>query len=124
MTEEGSLISVDGVAQLQDLSTLDPSRPYGAVMAYGDAGSVVIKAQDEVELRGSLSGRAPGSTSAGGSFALELTNRDDSENPRTPHGHGASWCRRLLRNRPPMPPRWMPWSASTRSTTAASTSCA
>ena len=80
VVDAGSRISVDGAAQWQDIAGLDPDRPYSSVLRYSNAGSVVVKAQDGVRLNGTLSGRAPAPQAAGGSFALELTNREDTEN--------------------------------------------
>lgn len=81
VADAGSLISVDGSSQVLDRATQNPLRPYQAVVSRADAGTVIIRAQDEVRLNGALSGRAPDAQSAGGSFALELTNRADISNP-------------------------------------------
>lgn len=69
----GSRLDLSGVSQVVD--DVDPSRASGASQRRldGNAGTLVVKSQDAARLEGTISAAKASATSAGGSFALELT---------------------------------------------------
>lgn len=75
----GSVIDVSGATHAIDLPQGDGQNvSYVSTPVDGPAGTLVIKSTGTVNLDGTLQARAPSSTSAGGSFALELKGPDDA----------------------------------------------
>ena len=80
VAEAGSRINVDGADAVFDLAppgAPQPGRPTVATRVARDAGGVFVRAEDGIDFRATASGRAAAG-SAGGSFAMELTQRDSS----------------------------------------------
>jgi len=77
--EEGSRVSVDGIARVLDLAVgqAGPGQPTQPTRVSAPAGTVLVTATDGADIRGQFSGRAPDPATAGGAFALELTRRED-----------------------------------------------
>ena len=78
LVEAGSVVSVDGRAQTLDVAGDGVGAPTRPTLVASAAGSVFVHAEDGVELKGRLSGRAPTANAAGGSFAFELSKRDSA----------------------------------------------
>ena len=76
--EAGSLISVNGRAEMIDRPGDGTAAPTVKTAIASNAGSLFIHAEDGIELKGRLSARAPNDAAAGGSFALELSKRDNT----------------------------------------------
>jgi len=82
VAEAGSLIDVSGTATTLDFASTDPLSPSPVARSVASsAGSVVLRAQERTTLAGELRGQAGGAGSAGGSFALEFTNRAERLRP-------------------------------------------
>ncbi len=69
----GSRLALDGAAQTVDVAVAGSATAVQQQTVYGNAGNLFIGSQGSTQLAGSLSARAPTAQSAGGSYALELT---------------------------------------------------
>jgi filamentous hemagglutinin family protein len=85
--QAGSVIDVSGVRQTIDVAGTGSGAASMTKVIDGPAGAVIVKSQAAIKLDGTLRGRAPSATSAGGSFAMELVSPDVQTSTRPDARH-------------------------------------
>ena len=78
VADAGSRIDVSGTAHVVDLATNNAANPYAATRVGSNAGVLAVTSTDGVLLNGTLAGAGGTDQSAGGTFVLNVTNRNNS----------------------------------------------